>query len=175
MHRIQDTATLDFSSNIAYPIYTMRKLLIMGLFLTCCYKDHLYVQQEWVDRNFLASTHVNTPDPRQACPPEGQRLLIAWRFPMNMVDAGLSLDLTVRLWDNQEEHFIRPITQSHGHAAFNFFDHKRILTYKIDILNAQGEVIEVWEHQFWTKLIDVDRSSSAVSSQPKQGSVMEMP
>lgn len=133
------------------------------------------MQQEWVDRDFLASTHVNTPDPRQACPPEGQRLLIAWRFPANMVDAGLNLQLTVRLWDNVEERYTRRITSSHGNAAFNFFDRKRILTYKIDVMNSQGEIVEVWEHHFWTKLIDVDRSNASVSSQPKQGSVMETP
>lgn len=153
----------------------MRKLVLVLILLSSCYKNHLYVQQEWVDRNFLASTHVNTPDPRQVCPPEGQRLLIAWRFPMNMVDFGLQLHLTVRLWDNVEENYIRPITSSHGYAAFNFFDQKRILTYKIDVVDSQGEVVEAWEHHFWTKLIDADRSKVSVSSQPKQGSVIETP
>ena len=31
-------------------------------------------------------------------------------------------------------------------------DH-RILTYKIDIIDAKGRLIETWQHQFWTELI----------------------
>jgi len=124
-------------------------------FFTSCYKDHLYVQQEWVDRNFLASSQVGTPDPRQAHPPEGQRLLVAWRFPKNLVDEGLNLVLTVRYWDNSEEVISRPITQSLSNTAFNFFDGQKILTYRIDVVDRQEVVIETWEHQFWTKLIQI--------------------
>jgi len=113
------------------------------------------VQQEWVDRNFLASSQVGTPDPRQAHPPEGQRLLVAWRFPKNLVDEGLNLVLTVRYWDNSEEVISRPITQSLSNTAFNFFDGQKILTYRIDVVDRQEVVIETWEHQFWTKLIQI--------------------
>lgn len=125
-----------------------------------------------MDQNFLASSRVHTPDPRQEKPFEGQRLLVAWRFPSNLVNYGLSLVLTVRFWDNVEEEICYPIQRGHGTKAF-YNACRRILTYKIDVVNSQGEIIEVWEHQFWTKLID--RSSSSVSAQPKQGSVMETP
>lgn len=154
-----------------------KKILQFCFFLTFfagCYKEHLYVQQEWLDRNYLASSYVNTPDPRQESPPTGHRLLIAWRFPSNLVNYGLNLCLRVRFWDQVEEEIERPICKSHGHFAFNFLDQK-ILTYRIEVKNQAGEVVEVWEHHFWTKLIDVDRRSSSVSSQPKQGSVMETP
>ncbi len=132
------------------------------------------MQQEWVDRNFLASTHAGTPDPRQACPPEGQRLLIGWKFPINLLNEELTLRLRVRFWDNQEEIVCRPLETRWGSAAF-FFREKKILTYKIDVVNALGECVETWEHHFWTELIDLDRSNASVSSQPKQGSVIETP
>jgi hypothetical protein len=136
----------------------MVKSLLQSFFFltlfTSCYKDHLYVQQEWVDRNFLASSHVNTPDPRQEHPPQGQRLLIAWRFPQNLIDQQLNLVLTMRFWDNTEEEQIRPIRNSRGYTAFNFLNEK-ILTYRIQIIDADGDVVERWEHQFWTKLIDI--------------------
>lgn len=153
------------------------KVRILGwcffaLVFSSCYKGHLYVQQEWVDRNFLASSKVHTPDPRQDKPFDGQRLLVAWRFPSNLVNYGLSLFLTVRFWDNVEEEICYPIRKGYGTKAFCFLG-RRILTYKIDVVNSEGDVIEVWEHQFWTKLID--RSSASVSSQPKQGSVIETP
>lgn len=104
----------------------------------------------------------------------GQRLLIAWRFPMNLVDRQLRMVLTVRFWDNQEKEFTHFIERSRSYTAFNFFD-QRILTYRIQVVDSDNEIVETWEHHFWTKLIDVDRSKTSVSSQPKQGSVIEMP
>lgn len=132
------------------------------------------MQQEWVDRNFLASTRVGTPDPRQESPPTGQRLLVAWRFPLFLVDQKLKMLLTIRFWDNSEEVLCREIDKSKGYTAFNFFN-DRILTYRIDVVNGENCVIETWEHHFWTKLIEIDRSKSSVSSQPMQGSVIDTP
>ncbi len=142
---------------------------------TSCYKDHLYVQQEWVDRDFLASSKVGTPDPRQECPPVGQRLLVSWRFPSNLFYQELRLIATVRFWDNSEEVICYPVEKMWGSTAFNFFEKRKILTYRIQVLDRNDEVMEVWEHHFWTELIDMDRRRVSVSSQPKQGSVMEMP
>ncbi len=155
----------------------VRRILVCLFLLTLfagCYKDHLYVQQEWVDRNFLASSHVGTPDPRQACPPVGQRLLVAWRFPPFLFDQQLKLILTVRFWDSSEQVIFHPLQEMKSYAAFNFFE-KRILTYRIQVVDFEDEIVETWEHHFWTQLIDVDRSKVSVSSQPKQGSVIDTP
>lgn len=135
-----------------FQIFTAATILFFLFFCTSCYKDHLYVQQEWVDRNFLASSRVGTPDRRQKNPPTGQRLLVGWRFPLNRVCEGLKILLTVRFWDNLEEVLVHPIDSSKGTVAFPFFDRK-ILTYQIQVVSGSGEVIETWEHQFWTKLI----------------------
>jgi hypothetical protein len=154
-----------------------KRVALFAIFATGlvgCYKDHLYVQIEKIDRDFLASTHIGTPDPRQLNPPEGKRLLVAWRFPSNLVDQGIWLELTVRFWDQSQEHICRKIEKGHDYASFNFFD-KRLLTYKIEVVNEKRECIDVWEHQFWTDLIDVDKSNVSVSSQPMQGSVIETP
>jgi len=156
---------------------TKIRVLIFGFLLTVfagCYKNHLYVQQEWVDRNFLASTRVGTPDPRQESPPEGQRLLVSWRFPKYLLDNGLKLVLTVRFWDHTEEKVEQPMNSTRGYAAFNFFKQK-ILTYRIQVVDHRGNIIETWEHHFWTELIDIDRRRASVSSQPRQGSVIETP
>ncbi|HSX10529.1 MAG TPA: hypothetical protein VLF94_02280 [Chlamydiales bacterium] len=142
--------------------------------LTSCYKNHLYVQQEWVDRNFLASSHVGTPDRRQEHPPEGQRLLISWKFPSNLIHEQLTMATTVRFWDNTEEVFYLPIKRSWGYEAY-LFTQCKILTYRIQVINACNEVVDTWEHHFWTELIDIDRSSDDVCSQSKQGSVIETP
>jgi len=132
------------------------------------------VQQEWVDRTFLASSHVGTPDPRQDCPPDGQRLLVSWKFPSNLLGEQLRLIITVRFWDNVEEVICHPVTRAWSYAAFNFFQSK-ILTYKVEVVDYKDEVIDVWEHHFWTELIDIDLISDSVSSQPRHGSVIETP
>lgn len=150
---------------------TVFAILCAGVFAGC-YKNHLYVQQEWVDRNFLASSHVGTPDPRQECPPQGQRLLVSWKFPRSF--GALQLVMTVRFWDNSEEVLCHPIERAWGYAAF-FFDQERILTYRVQVVDVNGEVVECWEHHFWTELIDIDRSKDSVSSQSRQGSVIETP
>lgn len=143
--------------------------------LCSCYKNHLYVQQEWVDRDFLASTKINTPDPRQAAPPEGQRLLISWDFPRSLFQEKLILVSTVRFWDNTEECLREPIERKRGYTAY-FFPSAKILTYRVQVFNVEGEAVETWEHHFWTELIDVDvDKSNSVSSHPMQLSVIETP
>lgn len=159
------------------------------LFLSGCYKNHLYVQQEWVDADFLASSKVHTPDPRQAHPPQGQRLLIAWDFPKSVFDRRLTLAATVRFWDNTQTTIVQPIERKRDSIA-HFFPNdgqgadRRILTYRVQIFAESGDLVETWNHQFWTELIDVDRHESfssahrmsdSVSSQPKQESVTDTP
>ncbi len=165
-----------------------RILLLLAAFnLVSCYKNHFYVQQEWVDRNSLASSHVHTPDPRQEHPPVGQRLLVRWDFPRSLFEKQLQLNLTVRFWDDTQKTIQQPIERKRDFAVF-FFPHdeeKKILTYRVEAIGKNGEIVGLWEHQFWTKLIDVggasdsfspaQRSIPSVSSQERQGSVIETP
>lgn len=115
-----------------------------------------------MDVNFLASSHVGTPDPRRDDPPEGQRLLIGWNFPRCMVEDGLVLWITVRLWDNTQDFVVQPIDRKRGSAAFYYPNKddcidRRILTYKIEVLTSSGFLIETWKHHFWTELIEMNR------------------
>ena len=147
------------------------------------------MQQEWVDRNFLASSHIRTPDPRQENPPEGQRLLVSWDFPRSVFEKRLQLSLTVRFWDDTQETFVQPIERKRDYAVFFFPKDaegadRRILTYQVHAISEKGEIVGSWDHQFWTKLIEVGakdsfssahRINSSASSQDKQGSVIDMP
>lgn len=129
---------------------------------------------------------MGTPDPRQENPPEGQRLLVAWDFPRSLFEDRLTLLITVRLWDNTQDVLFKPVDRRRGYAAYYYSNKdpcidRRILTYRVQVLNSKGEIIETWKHHFWTELIDVEslssaqRSSPSVSSQPKQGSVIDTP
>jgi len=170
--------------------------LLLSLCLSGCYKGHLYVQQEWVDKSSLASSWVKTPDYRADRPAEGQRLLMSWDFPKSTFDKKLTLIARVRLWDNTEEVLAYPIKRKRGSTDY-FFPNggegksRKILTYLVQVVAENGEVVEAWKHQFWTELIEIDREgssfleeesrsdaeeiNSSVSFQPKQASVIETP
>jgi hypothetical protein len=133
----------------------MKRIILITLCVLCgCCRNTLYVQQEWVDARFLASSHVGTPDPRQKCPPKGQRLLIQWNFPRNLAQRDLHLEITVRLWDHTETTEIYPITKRSGSTAF-FYPNIKILTYRVLAVDETGEIVDTWEHHFWTNLIEI--------------------
>lgn len=168
------------------PMTLCRSTLLSILFLfSSCYKNHLYVQQEKVDVRFLASSRVGTPDPRQKNPPEGQRLLIAWDFPLSVFREELILVTTVRLWDQSEEVKTYPLKRKRDSLAYFFpskTEDKKILTYRVQVFNREGHLVEEWKHQFWRELINfeeraasADKSNEEVSSRLRHASVMETP
>ena len=141
----------------------------------CLGCSHLYVQQESIDGSYLASAHVDTPDPKRDNPPTGQKILISWDFPKSLFDEGLTALAAVRLWDNEQVLYKIPIERKRDVAELFFPSTNRILTYRIQVVDEQGEIVETWNHQFWTELIQIDETKSSVSSQPRQGSVIETP
>lgn len=120
------------------------------------------MQHDKLNKEYLASTYIGTPDPRQKHPPEGQRISIAWDFPLSMYRENLTMTTTVRLWDNTQDVFIHKIDRKRGYKVYKFQDDtidktKRILTYKIDITNEDGLIVEQWRHQFWKKQIKINK------------------
>ena len=68
----------------------------------------------------------------------------------------------MRFWNNTEKVFRCPIEYKADSKAFYFEDKTkekkhRILTYRIDVIDAKNQIVEVWKHQFWTKLIKIDQ------------------
>lgn len=131
--------------------------LLISVFSSSCYRHHLYVQEEWVDQNFLASTHVNSPDPRLNDPPEGQRLLIGWDFPRSIFTKDCFFVVNVRFWDQTQEVLSKPILRKRGSCAF-FFSKKKILTYRVDVISQENEILETWKHHFWTEPIEIQKT-----------------
>ena len=91
---------------------------------------------------------------------------------------------TVRFW-NQEQIEKEFVPESRRGAEAFFFPAvdkgHRILTYRVDVYDCEGALVETWKHHFWTERIDVASRSSApsasasVSARPKHGSVIETP
>jgi hypothetical protein len=145
--------------------WAVRRVLFVLFFLlfTSCYKNHLFVQQESVDGNDLASFFVKTPDPRKAHPPIGQKILVGWDFPRALFLEELDhLTITVHFWDQEEKKIEHPIDRRRGYASFFFSNPtkdpvKKILTYKVEIFKKDQTILETWKHHFWTELITANK------------------
>lgn len=144
----------------------------------------MYVQQEWVNASFLASSKVGSPDPRQDHPPQGQRLVIAWDLPRSLFERELTWVATIRLWNHSECVFRGDVSRRRDATAVfipaNNDPNLWILTYRVQLVDISGAVVETWEHHFWTEAIfpslpSACKIKSSVSDQPKQESVIETP
>jgi hypothetical protein len=137
------------------------RFLVLLLLCTSCYKGHLYVQQENIDRKYLASSFVGTPDPKNVDSFKEQNLYVSWDFPYSLFAKKLALTLSVRLRNNEEKVFTWKIDKKRGVSTFRFpvgNDTKtKIVTYRVEVKTADGTLVEEWKHHFWTKLIDIDK------------------
>lgn len=133
-------------------------------FLSSCYRDHLYVQQQWITSSYLASNFVGSPDYRLKNPPHGQKLCIAWDFPLNLFEEKLSLHVIVRLYNQEEKKYTHEIERKRGWKTYFFpfcedEKEKEILTYKVEVYNKKMELVDEWKHQLWTNRITVSGSN----------------
>ena len=141
----------------------MAKWLLLPVFvlLASCGKQYLTVHQERIDRDFLASTFVGSPDPLQKAPPLGQRLILSWDFPLSLYREELTLFLTIRFWDNTEEKIAFAPERKRGIRTY-FFENmeelqsKKLLTYLVEAKNRQGKTVSTWQHQLWCTLIEIE-------------------
>lgn len=166
--------------------------LLVPLLLSGCDKYFVSVSQQKINASYLASTHVNTPDPRREHPPIGQMLVIEWQVPEEILNKRPKILLDVIFWNYTEETETFPIVDRAGTVTYSLLDaeyekKKGILTYKAEIVTEDGEVFREWRHQLWVKLIHVqeeniqqstqesEESSSSVVDQSTQESVTEIP
>ncbi len=139
--------------------------------LTACSRGYLSVQQEWVDSRYLASTYVATPDPRQANPPIGQKLIIRWWVPAAIFEKNPVLVLQVIRWDFTEETIRFPLKKRFGYEIYsllnqNYEETEGLLTYRAQIVTDDQEVVTEWKHQLWVNLIKIDGKTMAPEPNP---------
>ncbi len=137
-------------------------ILMLGiLFFSSCTLHRLDVQTQYLTPDYLASAHIQTPDPRLFEPLIGQRLLIQWSLSTQEVrDHELFLYLKVRYCNHQEKEVNIPITSKRGTYLYKvnsklFSETGGILTYIAEI-RSSTEVVVTWKHPLWTPLITFD-------------------
>jgi hypothetical protein len=153
----------------------MGRLSIFFLLLSlgCHRSPYLSLSQEKVDDSYLASTHVETPDPRQEHPPLGQRIIIQWVVSSELLQKGVHLDLHLLFWNDTTETVSYPIHHRSGSKVYFLLDDafektKGILTYKAEILTDEGEKVTEWKHKLWVNLISLDSISPPLAEPPQE-------
>lgn len=138
----------------------MNKIWIVALLLwglTGCEKYYLSLRQVPIDVNYLASTHVGSPDPRQQDPPYGQKVVMQWVIPPRLLKQKPELIFTVIYRNHTEETRVYPIEDRTGSQIFSLLNEayqekKGVLTYRAEIRTAQG-IYREWKHQLWVPLM----------------------
>lgn len=139
-------------------IFGVKRLALVSLFFLvgCCSHGPIVVRHQYLDPNYLASSHVETPDPR-ACDFYGQQLIISWHLPKKCMQLeGLHLLLTVRFGVHEVEEIVIPINRRRDFYLYRLMcqEHGGIVTYKVE-LKAQDRLLYQWQHQVWAELVEV--------------------
>ncbi len=126
--------------------------------LTGCDKYYLSLRQVPVNAGYLASTQVGTPDPRQAHPPHGQKIVLQWAVPPELLEKKPQIVFHVLYKNHTEKTFVYPIESRLGYEVYTLIDEEfdqtgGLLTYSADIMTADQKIYRQWQHQLWVKLI----------------------
>jgi len=137
-------------------IFTICSLaLLLG-----CQKYGLIVRQQKIDVGYLASTHIGSPDPSQATPPNGELVIVEWWVPRELLEKKPKVIVQFIYWNYTEETLEFPIDKRVGYDIYpmkqQILDETGgVLTYTARIVSEDGEVFQEVKHQLWVNLIQV--------------------
>jgi hypothetical protein len=129
-------------------------------FCGCCGTKQISVLNEPINKNRLASVHVNAPDPRHELNPHGQRLYVSWCLSKRYKDTKLRGVLKVRFNTPEEATIPFEINNLRGTITYQiineeYFAKEGILAYKVQIF-SDGKEVDSYQHSMWTDLISFD-------------------
>lgn len=137
-------------------------VIVLALFLGGCQKYYISISQDKIDKEYLASSHVGTPDPNQKTPPLGDRLIIEWKVPSDFIKEKPTLHLHVIYHNYTEKYFVYPMPYQMDYVVYTLLgeeykERKGILSYRAEIVKEDGTVFIDWKHQLWTRLIQIEK------------------
>ncbi|MCI0382468.1 MAG: hypothetical protein L0207_05415 [Chlamydiae bacterium] len=143
---------------------------LFALFFGSCQKYGILVRQQLVNPTYLASTHIGSPDPRQADPPRGQMVIAEWWVPRELLSDEPKLVLHLIFWNYTEKIMEFPIDRRIGYETISvlgkeFDETKGVLTYMAQIVTNEGKIFREWKHQLWVKLIQIEEEEEATTEE----------
>ena len=148
-------------------------LFITAVFLSGCQKYYISISQERVDKDYLASVALNTPDPRLKNPPLGEKLIIEWKVSKEYLAQKPTLYLHVIYKDYTEAFFTYKMPYKMDYAVYDllgeeYLRKKGILTYQAEVRAPEEKPFLEWRHQLFTKLIVIEDEDDQVQEQSGQ-------
>lgn len=139
------------------------KSLCLGLLLlvSCTRKTELTVYNQAVDKKFLASTKVKTPDPRQHPVDRGQRLIVAWSAPSaDLKNETWTLRAYLQYGSRKEEVKEASVRKHSGEwilewVGDEFYKKRGVVSYKVDLLK-NGHIEKTFRHQLYCEIIRLE-------------------
>lgn len=145
-------------------------LFLICVFCSGCQKNFVTVVQEKIHRNLLASSFVDSPDPMQHNPPHGKKLYISWNIhgDYNFEECRLRISMIFR---NRETRTVElAIPRKRGTIVYSLLDQeyyetRGLLTYKVEVLTKNEEILALWTHQMWVNIVQLRESDADVKAQ----------
>lgn len=136
-------------------------------FCGCNGSKHLSILSEVIDKDRLASVHVNAPDILQEKNSQGMRLYIHWKLPKKYLGENIQGLLKIRFKSPHQEEIPFRVDQLKGHFIYDvvdkeYFDHEGVLAYKIELFCDQIP-IDQYQHKMWCELIEFEDDGNALN------------
>lgn len=134
---------------------------IGALLLVSCDKYYVTVKKEPIDRQYLASTFVGSPDPLQVHPPLGQTLFVQWSISSSQLKEcpELVLEVVYGDWSKKVMHF--PVNKRRGIIQYDlegqeYKEKEGLFSYRARVQTPDGQQLMQWSQLMWTPLIETE-------------------
>lgn len=149
------------------PMWRAYLALIALPLLTGCLPQRITAHMEYMNLRWLASAHVDTPDPCLNNPPVGQRVLISWLIPHRQFHEGYAIKLTLRFCNRAEQVQWLKLEKRWGTYIYKllnqaYFECAGIRTYKVELFEGE-RLAACWKHQLWAELIEINADNGGSS------------
>ncbi|PCI78259.1 hypothetical protein COB21_01115 [Candidatus Aerophobetes bacterium] len=137
-------------------------LSLLLLFGSGCEKYYVTIKKEPIDRQYLASTFVGSPDPLQITPPLGQILFVEWSISSENLKKNPHLVLEIIYGDWSEQKLVFDIDKRRGIIQYDlqgapYKKKEGLFSYRALIQTPSGEVLQQWSQLMWTPLVDTSQ------------------
>jgi hypothetical protein len=134
-------------------------LFSLLLLFSGCTRRYLTARTEYLTPEYLASSQVRTPDPRQEAF-LGEQIVVHWDLPFALLREEPQLHLSVRFVDRDIKEFSFPVRVRRGYLMVPFLNEEDlcrggVLSYKIEVSVAE-KCWTAWRHHLWVDIISVN-------------------
>lgn len=145
-------------------------LFLICVFCSGCQRSFVTVVQEKMHRSLLASSFVDSPDPMQYNSPRGKKLYISWNIDADRSFEDCLIRISMIFRNRNVKTLDVPIPRKRGTIVYSLLDQEYyeiqgLLTYKVEIVAKNEEILAVWTHQMWVDIIKLKNSEIDTKAQ----------